>query len=112
MELASAAVPLLFVPRRIPIDGREIPYIDGSTTEEVPIYSIVQKWDLDRAAGFERRERLVILYVKLTGRPSMYRTPHGRMGKLRLLQTVASAGMETMHQRDVALISMRSVTRL
>jgi hypothetical protein len=110
--LASAAVPLLFVPRRIRVEDREIPYIDGSTTEEVPIYSIVQKWDMDRAAGFERRERLVILYVKLTGQPSMYRTPHGRMGKLRLLQTVASAGMETMHQRDVALISMRSDVHL
>lgn len=110
--LASAAVPLLFVPRRIRAGDREIPYIDGSTTEEVPMFSVVRKWDLDRAAGIEHRTRLVILYVKLTGTPSMYRTPHGRVGKLRLLQTVASAGMETMHQRDVELISMRPDVRL
>jgi hypothetical protein len=105
--LASAAVPLLFVPRVVRIEGRDVPFIDGSTTEEVPLYSVVRKWDLDRAAGAETREGLVILYVKLTGTPAIYRTSHGRVGKLRLLQTIASAGMETMYQRDLELISAR-----
>ncbi len=105
--LASAAVPLLFVPRVVRVGDRDVPFIDGSTTEEVPLYSVVRKWDLDREAGVERRESLVILYVKLTGSPEIYRTPHGRVGKLRLLQTIASAGMDTMHQRDLALISAR-----
>ena len=45
--------------------------------------------------------------MKLTWSPEIYRTPHGRVGKLRLLQTIASAGMDTMHQRDLALISAR-----
>jgi hypothetical protein len=105
--LASAAVPLLFLPRRIERDGRKLPYVDGSTTEDVPIYSAARKWELDRAAGVEQRERLVLLYVKLTGALDMYRTRTGRIGKIRLLQTIAAAGIETMHKRDVELLQQR-----
>ncbi len=105
--LASSTVPLLFVPRRIRRGQREIPYIDGSTTEDVPLFSPTKKWDLDREAGVERRERLLILYVKLTAGMSQHRAHAGRMGKLRLLQMVASAGIDTMHRRDVELISQR-----
>jgi hypothetical protein len=101
--LASSAVPLLMIPRLLRRGDREVPYVDGSATEEVPLHSVVRKWDLDREAGVETRERLVVLYVKLTGTLAIYRTKHGRISKLRLLQTIASAGMETMHQRDVAL---------
>lgn len=105
--LASAAVPLLFVPQVIDRDGTPVPYIDGSTTEDVPLTSVVRKWDLDRAVGAERRDRLVILYVKLTGPAQQYRSTHGRVSKLRLLQIVASAGIQTMHQREVELIRAR-----
>jgi predicted acylesterase/phospholipase RssA len=105
--LASSAVPLLFLPRRIERDGRQLPYVDGSTTEDVPLYSAARKWDLDREAGVERRERLVLLYVKLTGALDMYRTRTGRIGKIRLLQTIAAAGIETMHKRDVELLERR-----
>ncbi len=110
--LASSAVPLLMVPRRLTIDGRKVPFVDGSTTEEVPLHSVIRKWDLDREAGVETRERLILLYVKLTGTLAIYRTPNGRVGKLRLLQTIASAGMDTMHRRDVELISRRPDVRL
>lgn len=106
--LASAAVPLLFLPRVIRHGDDETPYVDGSTTEDVPLYSAVRKFDLDRAAGLEPRERLIVLYVKLTGGLSAYTTPSGRIGKLRLLQTVASAGIETMHLRAMAILSQRS----
>jgi hypothetical protein len=106
--LASSAVPLLFVPQMIRQNSREIPYIDGSTTEDVPLYSVVQKWDRDRAAGGETRRRLVILYVKLTGSVGQYRTTHGRIGKLRMMQLVASAGMDTMYRRDVEILRRRS----
>jgi|GEM_PF-1518361 len=106
--LASATVPLLFVPRRIRRADGEVPYIDGSTTEDVPLFSPTKKWDLDRKAGLEGRQRLLILYVKLTASLTQYRANPGRMGKLRLLQTVASAGIDTMHQRDVELLSQRS----
>ena len=105
--LASAAVPLLFVPQQIERNGTTVPYIDGSTTEDVPLRSVVEKWDLDREAGSEHRDRLVILAVKLTGRTQQYRSPHGRMSKLRLLQIVASAGIETMHRREVELLRAR-----
>jgi hypothetical protein len=110
--LASSAVPLLMVPRRVQVGDREVPYVDGSATEEVPLYSIVRKWDLDREAGVETREQLIVFYVKLTGSLSIYRTSHGRIGKLRLLQTIASAGMDTMYRRDVALLENRPDVRL
>jgi predicted acylesterase/phospholipase RssA len=110
--LASSAVPLLFVPQTIQQNDRETPYIDGSTTEDVPLHSIVKKWDRDREAGQERRGRLAILYVKLTGSLAQYRTTHGRIGKLRLMQLVASAGIETMHRRDVEIAQRRSDVEL
>ncbi|MFQ5698339.1 MAG: patatin-like phospholipase family protein [Myxococcota bacterium] len=110
--LASSAVPLLFLPRRILQGGRETPYIDGSTTEDVPLHSVVTKWDRDRSAGVETRRRLVILYSKLTGSLDQYRTRSGRIGKLRMLQLVASAGVETMHLRDVELLRRREDVEL
>jgi hypothetical protein len=105
--LASSAVPLYFVPRRISCGGEAAHYIDGSTTEDVPLYSIVRKWDLDRAAGRESRERLVILAVKLTPRLGSARIPPGRVGKLAVVHTVASAAQEAIHCRDLALIAAR-----
>jgi predicted acylesterase/phospholipase RssA len=105
--LASAAVPLLFVPQEIDRYGTCVPYIDGSTTEDVPLRSVVEKWDLDREADDEPRDRLLILSVKLTGRPQQYRSKSGRMSKLRLLRIVASAGIETMHRREVELLRAR-----
>lgn len=110
--LASSSVPLLFVPRVIPRLGHTSHYIDGSTTEDVPLHSIVRKWDLDRAAGVETRERLVIVYVKLTGGLQSYRSHPGRIGKLRLMQTVAAASIETMHRRDLELVERRPDVRL
>ena len=110
--LASSSVPLLFVPRVIRRISHDAHYIDGSTTEDVPLHSVVRKWDLDRQYGGETRERLVIVYVKLTGGLETYRSHPGRLGKLRLMQTVAAAGIETMHRRDVELLRMRKDVRL
>jgi predicted acylesterase/phospholipase RssA len=105
---ASCAVPLLFVPRPILRNGRPVNYIDGSTTEDVPLRSVVQKFDLDRKAGVEPRERLAILYVKLSARATEHRSAGKRFGKVRLLQAVAAAGMETIHARDVEILTSRS----
>ena len=54
----------------------------------------------------------MIVYVKLTGGPETYRSHPGRLGKLRLMQTVAAAGIETMHRRDAELLRMRKDVRL
>jgi hypothetical protein len=110
--LASASVPLLFVPRNVSVAGETMPYIDGSTTEGVPLYSVVRKWDRDREAGVESRDRLTIFYVKLTGVEEQGLGPGGRMSKLRLLQKIASAGVETMYARDLELIRQRPDIRL
>jgi hypothetical protein len=105
--LASSAVPLLSLPRRIRRGGRDVAYVDGSTTEDVPIWSAARKWDLDRSAGKEHRERLLVISVKLTSAITQYKSLGGRFGKVRLLQTVAAAGIQTMHERDVALLTLR-----
>ena len=110
--LASSSVPLLFTPQLIERDGERVPYIDGSTTEDVPLHSVALKWDRDRACGAERRTRLLILYVKLTGSTRQYRAAGNRMSKLRLLQTVAAAAMETRHARDVSILSARPDVKL
>jgi hypothetical protein len=109
--LASSSVPLLFVPRALEIEGRRMHYIDGSTTEGVPLWSVAKKWDLDRSAGVEPREKLTILYVKL-GDSDMAHSFGGRMSKLRLLQTIATAGVETMFQRDLELLGRRGDVEL
>jgi hypothetical protein len=106
--LASSTVPLLFVPRPIRRAGVDIHYIDGSTTEDVPLHSVVQKWDLDRAAGLEPRSRLVILAVKLTGNLDRHRLVPGRMSKLRIMQAVVAASIEHMHRRTTDLMRARS----
>lgn len=111
--LASSSVPLLFVPRRVEIDGKDVLYIDGSTTEGVPMFSPVRKWDLDRQAGLETRSKLSIIYVKLTSRKDGGQGhAAGRMSKLRLLQTIATAGVEVIHERDRALIEARDDVEL
>lgn len=106
--LASSTVPLLFVPRPIRRGGNDVHYIDGSTTEDVPLHSVVRKWDLDRAAGVERRRRLVVLAVKLTGNLERHRLAPGRMSKLRIMQAVVAASIEHMHQRTADLMQSRS----
>jgi hypothetical protein len=68
---------------------------------------VVRKWDRDREAGQEARKRLVILFIKLTGGLAQYKTEDGRIGKLRMMQLVASAGIETMHRRDFELLNQR-----
>jgi predicted acylesterase/phospholipase RssA len=106
--LASSTVPLLFVPRPIRRAGVDVHYIDGSTTEDVPLHSVVQKWDLDRAAGAEPRGRLVILAVKLTGNLDRHRLSPGRMSKLRIMQAVVAASIEHMHRRTADLMKART----
>ena len=103
--LASAAVPLLFVPKLLQVSGGSAPFIDGSTTEGVPLYTVVRKWDADRRTGNESREKLTVLYVKLT--EGSERASRGRISKLRLLRAVASAGVESMHDRTVDLLGHR-----
>ena len=110
--LASAAVPLLFIPRGVRIGDQTVPFVDGSTTEDVPLWSIARKFDLDRAAGAEDREQLVILYVKLTPEVGQYRQPTGRISKLRVIQMVASAGIDVMHRRDAELLRRRPDVQL
>jgi len=63
--VASSSVPMLFVPKVIKRDQKDVTYIDGMTTEAVPLMSIYQKWKIDRKIGLEKRSKLFILAAKV-----------------------------------------------
>lgn len=63
--LASAAIPILFVPRIIKRGQAPHTYIDGSLFEEVPLPSVYHKWRIDKRYGKTKKKRLFILAVNL-----------------------------------------------
>lgn len=63
--LASTALPIAFVPREIRRGRTTIRYIDGSMTEELPLISVYDKWQLDKKHGLTDTKRLFILSVNL-----------------------------------------------
>jgi Patatin-like phospholipase len=63
--IASSSVPVLFVPKVIRRSNKEVTYIDGMTTEMVPMISIYKKWQIDRRIGLEKRSKLFILAAKV-----------------------------------------------
>ena len=63
--LASAAVPVLFVPRVIKRGKTPYTYIDGSLFEEVPLNSVYHKWRMDKRHGLTKKKNLFVLAVNL-----------------------------------------------
>jgi len=63
--IASSAIPILYVPKKILRGDTEHEYIDGGTTEEVPLISPYRKWVRDRMHRKEKRKKLLILSVNL-----------------------------------------------
>jgi len=63
--LASAAIPVLFVPRIIKRGETPITYIDGSIFEEIPLASVYYKWRIDKKHDLTKKKRLFILAVNL-----------------------------------------------
>jgi predicted acylesterase/phospholipase RssA len=63
--IASSAIPILYVPKRILRGKTEHLYIDGGTTEEVPLISPYRKWVRDCTNKKETRKKLLIFSVNL-----------------------------------------------
>jgi hypothetical protein len=63
--LASAAIPVLFVPRIIRRGQTSYTYIDGSLFEEVPLASVYHKWRMDRKHKTTKKKKLFVLAVNL-----------------------------------------------
>jgi predicted acylesterase/phospholipase RssA len=63
--IASSSIPILYVPKKILRGDMENAYIDGGTTEEVPLISPYRKWVRDRKHRKEKRKRLLIISVNL-----------------------------------------------
>ncbi len=63
--IASSSIPILYVPKKILRGKVETLYVDGGTTEEVPLISPYRKWIRDRLHLRENTKRLVILSVNL-----------------------------------------------
>jgi predicted acylesterase/phospholipase RssA len=63
--IASSAIPILYVPKKILRGNTEHAYIDGGTTEEVPLISPYRKWVRDRKQRREKRKKLLLISVNL-----------------------------------------------
>lgn len=63
--VASSSIPIIYVPKKILRGKHENIYVDGGTTEEVPILSPYRKWIDDRHHLQEKRSKLLILAVNL-----------------------------------------------
>lgn len=63
--IASSAIPILYVPKKIIRGETEHAYIDGGTTEEVPLLSPYRKWVQDKKHKREKRRKLLIISVNL-----------------------------------------------
>lgn len=63
--LASAAIPVLFVPKIIKRGQTQFTYIDGSLFEEVPLTSVYHKWQMDKKNRTTKKKKLFILAINL-----------------------------------------------
>ncbi len=63
--IASSSIPILYVPKKILRGKTEHLYIDGGTTEEIPLVSVYQKWVYDKLLKKEKRKKLLIIAVNL-----------------------------------------------
>ncbi|MCB1214463.1 MAG: patatin-like phospholipase family protein [Deltaproteobacteria bacterium] len=63
--VASSAIPILYVPKKITRGNQTELYVDGGTTEEVPLISPYRKWKRERKNALEKRPKLLILSVNL-----------------------------------------------
>ena len=75
--VASSSVPVLFVPKMIKRNNKEVTYIDGMTTEMLPMISVYKKWQIDRELGLEKRSKLFILAANCATN-ALYLTPPGK----------------------------------
>lgn len=63
--IASSSIPILYVPKKILRGKTEHVYVDGGTTEEVPLITPYRKWIRDRLHLNEPSKKLLILAVNL-----------------------------------------------
>ncbi|MCE9624295.1 MAG: patatin-like phospholipase family protein [Deltaproteobacteria bacterium] len=63
--IASSSIPILYVPKKILRGKTEYIYVDGGTTEEVPLITPYRKWTRDRLNFPKTRKKLLILAVNL-----------------------------------------------
>ena len=63
--IASSSIPILYVPKKILRGRTEHMYVDGGTTEEVPLLTPYRKWIRDRLNNLDKHKKLLILAVNL-----------------------------------------------
>ncbi len=63
--IASSSIPILYVPKVIMRGKTNHHYVDGATTEELPLQSPYKKWRQDRKSGREKRKKLLVIAVDL-----------------------------------------------
>lgn len=63
--IASSSIPILYVPKKILRGKSEHVYVDGGTTEELPLLTPYRKWIRDRLHMTEPTKKLLIIAVNL-----------------------------------------------
>ncbi len=64
--IASSSIPILYVPKKILRGKTECIYVDGGTTEEIPLVTPYRKWVRDRLGlKKESSKKLLVLAVNL-----------------------------------------------
>jgi predicted acylesterase/phospholipase RssA len=92
--IASSSIPILYVPKKILRGKSEHIYVDGGTTEEVPLISPYRKWIRDRLNSRDKSKKLLIIAVNLfpavSGIPLLNLWWMQKMPAFRLLKLSAS----------------------
>ncbi len=102
--VASSSVPVLFVPKVIKRNNVDVTYIDGMTTESVPMISIYKKWQLDRRIGIEKRSKLFILAARCANETVFNYRPKERVGELQMMMIYHDALTTAMAESQRVLI--------
>lgn len=103
--VASSSVPVLFVPKVIKHDNREVTYIDGMATEMVPMISVYKKWMIDRKLGLEKRSKLFMLAVNVVNSTVFDTQPDKHVSELSVMLIYHDAMHNAMIESQRAFIA-------
>jgi len=103
--VASSSVPILFVPKPIYRDGREVQYIDGGMEENTPLKSIYEKWMIDRRTGLEKRKRLLLISSSLQSEAQLNLLNTKRLSEHDLAKITFSLLFQAVERSNRALLA-------
>jgi hypothetical protein len=86
-------------------EQKEVTYIDGMTTEAVPLMSVYQKWKIDRKIGLEKRPKLFVLAAKVAKNTIYEAKADEHIGEMAIMMMYHDAMLNAMVESQHALLS-------